>query len=123
LVANNNITVIEADAPAQLEIEGVMVAITGSFDVDQYSKNPDPVSGGLDGANMDQFGSLVNYASGCTGVVNGAGQLTAGWNQVQSYDSRLATLAPPGFPPLVNSAGNGVYAKLSIGQCFSGVCG
>ena len=61
---------IEADAPAKLEIEGVLVALKGSFNVDQYSKNPDPIGGGVDGAVMDQFGSLINYASGCTGVVN-----------------------------------------------------
>ena len=123
LVASQNITVIEADAPAQLAIQAVLVALQGSFDVDQYSKNPDPVSGGLDGAVMSQFGSLVNYASGCTGVVNSSGQLIDGWNQIQSYDTRLATQAPPSFPPLVNSSGNGIYVKEKISECFSGVCG
>ncbi|MDE2027325.1 MAG: DUF4900 domain-containing protein [Candidatus Omnitrophica bacterium] len=126
LVAYNNVTVIESSAPAQLAVQGVMVALGGSFNVDQYSKNPDPVvvnGQTLDGANMSQFGSLVNYASGCTGIVNSKGQLVDGWNQVQSYDTRLLTLAPPGFPPLVNSAGQGVYAKLSITECYSGVCG
>jgi hypothetical protein len=123
LVANNNVTVIEADAPAQLAIQAVLVALQGSFDVDQYSKNPDPTGNGLDGAVMSQYGSLVNYASGCTGVVNNNGQLVDGWNQIQSYDSRLASLAPPGFPPLVNSLGQGVYAKLNLGECFNGTCG
>ena len=123
LVAYNNVTVIEASAPAQLAIQAVVVALTGSFNVDQYSKNPDPINNGLDGAVMSQFGSLVNYASGCTGVVNSNGQLVDGWNQIQSYDNRLMVLAPPGFPPLVNSAGQGVYGKLSLKECFSGVCG
>jgi len=123
LVANQNITVIEADAPAQLTIDGVLVALQGSFNVDQYSKNPDPIGGGLDGAVMNQFGSLINYSSGCTGIVNNNGQLVDGWNQIQSYDTRLATLAPPAFPPLVNSAGNAVYAKSNISECFLGVCG
>jgi hypothetical protein len=123
LVASQNITVIEADAPAQLAIDAVLVALQGSFQVDQYSKNPDPIAGGLDGAVMSQFGSMVNYASGCTGVVNNNGQLVDGWNQIQSYDTRLLTLAPPGFPPLVNSLGNGVYTKLNISECFSGLCG
>jgi len=123
LVASQNVTVEEASAPAQLAVDGVLVALQGSFNVDQYSKNPDPISGGLDGAVMSQFGSLINYASGCTGVVNGSGQLVDGWNQVQSYDTRLATLAPPGFPPLVNSSGNAVYVKQNISECLSGVCG
>jgi hypothetical protein len=123
LVAYNNITVIEASAPAQLEVDGVLVALSGSFNVDQYSKNPAPISGGGDGAVMSQFGSLINYASGCTGVVNGNGQLIDGWNQIQSYDARLATLAPPGFPPLVDSTGHAIYVKSNISECFSGVCG
>lgn len=123
LVANNNITVTEASAPAQLAVDAVLMALQGSFNVDQYSKNPDPIAGGLDGANMSQFGSLINYASGCTGVVNNSGQLVDGWNQLQSYDTRLATQAPPGFPPLVNGAGNAVYVKQYIMECNSGVCG
>jgi hypothetical protein len=114
LVANNNITVIEADAPAQLEVAGVLVALQGSFDVDQYSINPDPIHGG-DGAVMDQFGSLINNYSGCTGVVNGSGQLTSGWNQIQSYDARLANLSPPGLPK--------VYTEISIKECVNGACG
>jgi len=122
MVAGENVTVEEAVAPAQLEIDGVLMAIQGSFDVDNPQINPDPVSGG-DAAVMSQFGSMINYASGCTGYVNGAGQLTSGWNQVQSYDTRLANLAPPGFPALVNSAGQGVYVKEGIYQCFSGTCG
>jgi hypothetical protein len=123
LVANNNITVVEATAPAQLAVDGVLVALQGSFNVDQYAKNPAPISGGLDGAVMSQFGSLINYASGCTGIVNNSGQLIDGWNQVQSYDTRLATMSPPGFPPLVNSLGQGIYVKSGIFECNSAVCG
>ena len=123
LVASNNITVQEASAPAQLTVDGVLVALQGSFNVDQYKINPAPISGGLDGANMTQFGSLINYASGCTGVVNSSGQLVSGWNQLQSYDNRLKTLAPPGFPPLVDSSNNALYVKQNISECFSGNCG
>jgi Tfp pilus assembly protein PilX len=123
LVANDNVTVIEADAPAQLAIQGVLVALQGSFDVDQYSKNPDPISGGLDGANMSQFGGLINSYSGCTGVVNSSGKLVDGWNQLQSYDNRLLTTSPPGFPTLLNASGQGVYVKQKIAECNSGVCG
>ena len=43
-----------------------------------------------------------------------SGNLLGGWNQIQSYDPRLAYMSPPGFPPLINSAGNAVYNKLSI---------
>ena len=123
LVASQNVTVEEATAPAQLTIDGVLVAIQGSFNVDQYAINPAPIAGGLDGAVMNQFGSLINYASGCTGEVNRNGQLVYGWNQVQTYDPRLASLAPPGFPPLVNNANQGVYVKTYIEECFNGTCG
>jgi len=123
MVAGENVTVEEAAAPAKLEIDGVLMAIQGSFDVDNPQINPDPITGGGDGAVMSQFGSMINYASGCTGYVNGAGDLTSGWNQVQSYDTRLASLAPPGFPVLVNSLGQGVYVKQNISECFNGTCG
>jgi hypothetical protein len=122
LVAYNNITVQEATAPANLEVDGVLVALSGSFNVDQYSKNPDPVSGG-DGAVMTQFGSLVNDYSGCTGVVNSSGVLTSGWLQDQSYDSRLKTIAPPGFPAYVNNSNVAFYTKSSITECNTGACG
>jgi hypothetical protein len=123
LVANNNITVEEASAPAQLAIQAVLMALQGSFNVDQYSKNPDPITGGLDGANMSQFGSLINAYSGCTGVFNSSGKLVDGWNQIQSYDTRLAKTSPPGFPPLVNSSNQGVYVKEYFKECISGTCG
>ena len=107
LVANQNITILSATAPASLEMSGVMVALQGSFQVDNYWV------GGK--GNMDQFGSLVNNYCGPTGVFDpGSGTLYGGWNQIQSYDPRLATIAPPGFPPYVNNSANGVYTKLSI---------
>jgi len=126
LVANQNITVIEADAPTQLEIEAVMVALQGSFQVDQYGV----YRGNATTAVMDQFGSLINFECGATGEMDMSGNLLGGWNQIQSYDSRLGgtmALAPPGFPPYTNNAGNAVYSKYlhpqAITECVSGVCG
>jgi hypothetical protein len=112
LVANQNITVIEASAPAQLEMSAVMVALQGSFQVDQYWV----YKGNATTAVMDQFGSLINYVCGATGEIDMSGNLLGGWNQIQAYDSRLGTLAPPGFPPYVNNAGDGVYTKVSIAE-------
>jgi len=107
LVANQNITVIESSAPSQLEMAAVMVALQGSFQVDQYWV----YKGNAQQAVMDQFGSLINYVCGATGEMDWSGNLLGGWNQVQTYDSRLATIAPPGFPPYVNNQGQGVYTK------------
>ena len=110
LVANQNITVIEASAPTQLEVAAVMVALQGSFQVDQWWV----YRGNQSTAVMDQFGSLINYVCGATGEMDWSGNLLGGWNQIQAYDTRLATLAPPGFPPYTNNLGDGVYTKLSI---------
>jgi len=110
LVANQNITVIEASAPAQLEMSAVMVALQGSFQVDQWWV----YKGNATTAVMDQFGSLINYVCGATGEMDWSGNLLGGWNQIQAYDTRLETLAPPGFPPYVNNAGDAVYNKVSI---------
>jgi len=112
LVANYNITIIEADAPTQLEVSGVLEALQGSFQVDQYWV----YRGNADTAVMDQYGSLINYACGATGEMDLNGNLLGGWNQIQSYDTRLSTLAPPGFPPYVNNSGYGVYTKESIAE-------
>ncbi len=110
LVANQNITIIEASAPTQLEMSAVMVALQGSFQVDQWWV----YRGNSSTAVMDQFGSLINYVCGATGEMDMSGNLLGGWNQIQTYDTRLSTLAPPGFPPYVNNAGDGVYTKLGI---------
>jgi len=123
LVANQNITVIAASAPAKLELAAVMVALQGSFQVDQWWA----YKGDANTAVMDQFGSLINYVCGATGEMDWSGNLLGGWNQIQSYDNRLATLAPPGFPPFVNNVGYAVYNKYNnpqaISECVSGVCG
>jgi len=115
LVANDNITVIQASAFAnegpKLEMSGVLVALQGSFQVDNWWT----YMGNATTAVMDQYGSLINYVCGATGEMDMSGNLLGGWNQIQSYDSRLSNSAPPGFPPLVNNSTGGVsYSKLSI---------
>jgi len=123
LVANQNITIIEASAPTQLEMAGVLMAMQGSFQVDQYTV----YRGNSTTAVMDQYGSLINYVCGATGEMDMSGTLLGGWNQIQTYDNRLAKMAPPGFAPmstfLTNSTGNIVYSKLNIQECVSGNCG
>ncbi len=113
LVANQTVTVIEASAPTKLELSAVLVALQGSFQVDQWWI----YRGDANTAVMDQFGSLINNYCGVTGEFDPSnGQLYGGWNQIQAYDNRLATVAPPGFPPYVNNSGNGVYTKLGISE-------
>jgi len=123
LVANQNITVVAASAPARLEMAAVMVALQGSFQVDEYWT----YKGNAATAVMDQFGSLINYVCGATGEMDMSGTLLGGYNQIQSFDIRLdnglKSLAPPGFPPFTNNAGNGVYNKVNFQECNGGVCG
>lgn len=107
LVAQNNITVKAASAPSNLEIEAVLVAINGSFQVDSWW-----VSGK---GNMVQYGSLVNNVCGPTGVFDpGTGILYGGYNQLQYYDARLRSLIPPWFPPAKDSIGRIAYSKVNF---------
>ncbi len=107
LVARNNITVTAASAPSNLELDAVLVALTGSFQVDQWW-----VSGK---GNMIQYGSLVNNYCGPTGVFDpSTGTLYGGYNQLQYYDTRLKTNIPPAFPPATDSTGRSLYVKLSF---------
>lgn len=104
LVAKNNVTVLANSAPTNLEIDAAMIALTGSFQVDEWW------IGGK--GNMIQYGSLVNNYCGPTGVFNATtGQLTGGYNQLQYYDDRLLTNVPPGIPPAVDSTGRILYVK------------
>ncbi len=107
LVAQNNVTVLAASSPSNLELDAVLVALNGSFQVDQWWV------GGK--GNMIQFGSLINNYCGPTGVFDPfTGTLWGGYMQLQYYDTRLQTLLPPAFPPAVDSTGRTVYVKLSF---------
>jgi len=106
LVANNNI-IINSSAPASLEIDGALVAIQGSVESD---------NGWVQGkGNMDEFGSLINYDLGVIGYFDPSnGNVVGGWNQLQFYDTRLLTVAPPGFPSAYNSLGQQIYTKVTF---------
>ncbi len=107
IVSQNDVTVLAAAAPTNIELDAVMVALNGSFQVDQWWV---PGKG-----NMIQFGSLVNNYCGPTGVFDPAtGTLYGGYMQLQYYDVRLQTMVPPGFPPIVDSTGRSVYNKLGF---------
>lgn len=101
LVAQNNIVVKTASTPANVVIAAVMVAINGSFQVDNYW-----VQGK---GNMLQYGALINNVCGPTGVFDpGTGTLYGGYNQLQYFDERLdprpepgrVNLVPAWFPPV-----------------------
>lgn len=106
LVSKKDITVKASSTPTNLEIDAVMVALTGAFQLD----NP-----GISGkGNMVQYGSLVNNYSGATGTANASGQMVGGYVQLQSYDDRLKTDIPPGFLVATDSSGRIVYVRISL---------
>lgn len=106
LVANNNVIVTTA-APPNLVIQAVVVALTGSFKVDQYG------SGSYRGA-MVQYGGQINYASAPTGTVSSGGTWITGYSQVIAYDERLQNIIPPYFTPAVDNTGRITYTKVKF---------
>ena len=114
LVASQNI-LINSSAPSNLELSGVFVALQSIMQAaDLWVQGK---------GSMDQFGSTISFYPPAMGYCDWNGNLLSGWNQLQSYDSRLSIQAPPGFPPYVNNSGYGVYNKLNITECNNGVCG
>ncbi len=106
LVAKQDITVTMA-APNNLAVNAVLVALNGSFQVDQFWV-------GTRG-NMDQFGGLINNVGGPTGIFDPAtGILYAGYNQIQAYDTRLHDYVPPAFPPATDTSSRITYTKLNL---------
>ncbi len=107
LVANNDITVQAEAAPANLEIEAVMVALNGSFQVDNWWAQGK--------GTMLQYGSLINNYCGPTGVFDpGTGELYGGYMQLQYYDPKLKTQIPPWFLPLPDSNNRLGYVKMNF---------
>ena len=107
LVSRNDITVLAAAAPAQLELDAVLVALNGAFQVDSWWMTGK--------GNMIQYGSLVNNYCGPTGVFDpGTGVLSGGYNQLQYFDTRLVTMIPPSFPAASDSTGRTIYVKISF---------
>ncbi|MDP2929861.1 MAG: hypothetical protein Q8O01_07380, partial [Candidatus Omnitrophota bacterium] len=89
LVARNNI-VINFQAPGNIEIDAYLVALLGSFQASGYWVEFK--------GNMIQFGGLANQICGPTGVMDWSGNVIAGYNQLQYYDTRLEHMVPPWFP-------------------------
>ena len=103
-VQGGNVTVLANSAPPNLELDAVLVALNGPFQVDQWW------IGGK--GNMIQYGSLINNYCGPTGIFDSnTGTLFGGYYQLQYYDTRLITAVPPGFPPAVDNQGRTLYVK------------
>lgn len=117
LVARNKVTVTDR-GPYNIEVDGSIVALgnpnnmgnTGQFWVKNFWTF-------LKG-DMVQFGGLsTNLPGGLTGIFNPwTGQIVAGYNQLQYFDTRLMNQAPPWFPPAMYADGRTIYRKVSISE-------
>jgi len=106
LVARNNVTVTDS-GPFNIEIDACIVALTGSFQLQnfQYFLKGDMVT----------FGGLLNNLSGPTGMFDPRiGKMIAGYNQIQVYDDRFNNLVPPSFTPVRDANGRINYFKISL---------
>ncbi|MDP2929772.1 MAG: hypothetical protein Q8O01_06925, partial [Candidatus Omnitrophota bacterium] len=107
LVARNNVVIL-FQAAGDIEIDAYIVALLGSFQANGYWIE-------LKG-NMIQFGGLANQICGPTGVMDGSGNIIAGYNQLQYYDTRLEHMVPPWFPAVRDTANRITYVKVKLSE-------
>ena len=112
LVAKNHV-IVTSTAPFNVEVDGYIVALTGSFQVQNFWTF-------LKG-NLVQYGGLTNFVCGPTGMFNPwTGKLVAGYNQLQYYDQRFDPehnenpISPPWFLPMKSTSGLSAYKKVSF---------
>lgn len=97
---------ISSSAPANVEIDGVLLAggqntADGSFSAVNYDSRT-PVG------TLTVLGGIIQKARGAVGTFNsGTGQTQTGYTKSYSYDPRLATDPPPYYPT------TGTYDRLS----------
>jgi hypothetical protein len=72
-------------------VDGVVVALNGSTNVEDMALAPPYAPRTLD--NLTQNGTNINYYPGVTGFYYN--NVLHGYNQILSYDARLAYLTPP----------------------------
>ena len=119
LVASNNITVSAGASGANpfgtqgLELDGYLVAINGSFQVDQFDNY-------VTKGDMVQFGGMCNKTDGPTGVFYSNGTLASGYNQLCRYDVRFgdtsAPIIPDGFIPVRDSSNRIAFKKIKFAE-------
>ena len=107
LVAQNN-AIVTNNGPFNIEIDAYIVALSGQFLVNNFWTF-------LKG-DMIQFGGLTSkLPGGLTGIFNPwTGQMVAGYNQLQYFDTRFHEQVPAWFTPLKDTSNRIVYTKLSL---------
>lgn len=93
LVADQNITVdVNKNVAANLEIDAVMLAASGSFSVGNYNT-------GVYRGILTVYGGIIQQYRGPVGTFNAATQINmTGYTKNYGYDPKLATNPPVNFP-------------------------
>jgi hypothetical protein len=97
LMAQKNV-IIPNNAPTNMEVDGSIVAVNGSFYIENCWTAP------LKGNLVLFGGTMTDWSATVFGTFTGSGQLATGYNQLQFYDSRLQTLVPLYYPLAVDGA-------------------
>ncbi len=91
IVAGKNV-VIPKEAPHDVEVHGVLMAIDKSIGVENYWEGPPK-------GKLTVYGGLIQANRGPVGTFNpGTGQKMSGYTKDYSYDPRMGRMAPPFFP-------------------------
>jgi len=92
LVSEKNVEVWK-NAPYDVEVNGVLMALENSFEVQDWDKTSN-----LKGT-LSIFGGLIQEFRGPVGTFySSTGQKRSGYTKNYSYDTRMRTNPPPGFP-------------------------
>ncbi len=90
IVASNNVTV-SRDAPNDMTIQGTIMAVQGSFGVENYQN-------GLKGT-LHIYGGLIQKVRGAVGTFSSSTLAkVSGYSKDYWYDERLLSLSPPRYP-------------------------
>ena len=105
LISQNNIYV-SSNAPYNVEIDAYIMAVNGSFSVQNYDQN-------LNGT-LTVYGGMTQEIRGAVGTFDPRdNDKVTGYTKDYSYDVRLLTAAPPCFPVTKDSNGKILYNKIT----------
>ena len=95
LVAQGSV-IIPNSAPYNMEVDGSIVAMNGSFYIENCWTCP------LKGNLILFGGTMTSWSCTVFGTFTGSGTLASGYNQLQFYDARLQNLVPLFYPLAVD---------------------
>jgi len=93
-----------------VQIDAILMTLTGSFYVDRYDS-------GVHRGTLGIFGGLIQYNRGPVGTFNSyTGTVMTGYNKNYIYDKKLINLPPPNFPTTGNIAILSIQDRQALGS-------